>query len=32
MLRKQGETQKIEVVESGSNEYEATMMTKSEVQ
>jgi len=29
---KNGETKKIEVFESGSNEYEATMMTKSEVQ
>jgi hypothetical protein len=32
MLRKIGETQTIEVVESGSDEYEAKMMTKSEVQ
>ena len=31
MRRKTGETMKIEVIETGSNEYEATMMTKREV-
>jgi len=28
VYKKNGETKKIEVVKSGSNEYEATMMTK----
>jgi len=32
VCKKNGETKKIEVFETGSNEYEATMKTKREVQ
>ena len=32
MRRKKGENKEPEVVETGSNEYEATMMTKKEIE